>query len=41
MSGWLYAGLVAEWRAAGRTVPSRPDVQWASFADLTDRGPRS
>ncbi|MFE6286333.1 hypothetical protein [Streptomyces sp. NPDC057877] len=36
----IYARLVAEWRAGGRTVPARPDVRWASFADLTaDRDP--
>ncbi|WP_062645839.1 hypothetical protein [Streptomyces maremycinicus] len=24
----IYARLVAEWRAHGRTVPTRPDVPW-------------
>jgi len=28
----IYAQLVAEWRAEGRQVPERRDVQWASFA---------
>ncbi|MEV1067734.1 hypothetical protein [Streptomyces sp. NPDC050263] len=27
----IYAGLVAEWRARGRTVPVRPGVQWVSL----------
>ncbi|MFD9002254.1 hypothetical protein ACFV0T_14970 [Streptomyces sp. NPDC059582] len=31
----IYAGLVAEWRARGRTVPARSQVQWvSSFAGL-------
>ncbi|MCD9879807.1 hypothetical protein [Streptomyces guryensis] len=34
----IYAQLAAEWRARGRAVPDRPDVQWASFADLSDGG---
>ncbi|MEU9475835.1 hypothetical protein [Streptomyces sp. NPDC048191] len=25
----IYAGLVAEWRAKGRTVPAEPDARWA------------
>ncbi|MFD5266486.1 hypothetical protein [Streptomyces sp. NPDC058335] len=31
----IYARLVAEWRARGRTVPARPDVQWVSLTGLT------
>ncbi|MGW0945589.1 hypothetical protein ACWD4O_24000 [Streptomyces sp. NPDC002623] len=27
----IYAGLVAEWRARGRTVPARPDLHWVSL----------
>ncbi|MDF2264576.1 hypothetical protein P2Q00_03845 [Streptomyces coacervatus] len=36
----IYAQLVAEWRARGREVPDRPEVQWASFAVLPDDGRR-
>ncbi|MDR6974052.1 hypothetical protein J2X68_000730 [Streptomyces sp. 3330] len=25
----IYARLVAEWRARGRTVPARADLRWA------------
>ncbi|MFC9926251.1 hypothetical protein [Streptomyces sp. NPDC127190] len=25
----IYAGLVTEWRAQGRTVPAEPDALWA------------
>lgn len=25
----IYAGLVAEWRAQGRTVPAEPDALWS------------
>ncbi|MET8893092.1 hypothetical protein [Streptomyces albogriseolus] len=37
----IYAELVAEWRAKGRTVPGHRDGLWASFAVVTanDRGP--
>jgi hypothetical protein len=28
----IYAALAAEWWARGRTVPGRPDVQWAVMA---------
>ncbi|WP_345582624.1 hypothetical protein [Streptomyces prasinosporus] len=31
----IYAALVAEWRARGRTVPEHRDGQWASFAAST------
>ncbi|KUN01256.1 hypothetical protein AQI95_32150 [Streptomyces yokosukanensis] len=27
----IYVGLVAEWRAQGRTVPAEPDVPRAAF----------
>ncbi|MFF4507862.1 hypothetical protein [Streptomyces sp. NPDC001401] len=36
----IYAQLVAEWRARGREVPDRPEVQWVSFAALPDDGRR-
>ncbi|MER5753380.1 hypothetical protein [Streptomyces sp. NPDC002088] len=36
----IYAGLVAEWRARGRTVPAHPDVHWVSFAGFA-AGPRA
>jgi hypothetical protein len=26
--GPVYTGLVADWRAAGRTVPGEPDREW-------------
>ncbi|MFD7408294.1 hypothetical protein ACFV7R_37870 [Streptomyces sp. NPDC059866] len=39
--GWcrplIYAQLVAQWRAEGRCVPARPEVQWVSFAALPAR----
>ncbi|MFF1407263.1 hypothetical protein [Streptomyces sp. NPDC058294] len=28
----LYAGLVAEWRAQGRTVPAEPEALWTAFS---------
>ncbi|MEU1008743.1 hypothetical protein ACIP4Y_31350 [Streptomyces sp. NPDC088810] len=28
----IYAGLVAEWRAQGRTVPAEPDALWSAFS---------
>ncbi|MGW3635359.1 hypothetical protein ACWD7F_35355 [Streptomyces sp. NPDC005122] len=28
----IYAQLVSEWRAKGRTIPERREVLWASFA---------
>ncbi|GGP96781.1 hypothetical protein GCM10010266_19810 [Streptomyces griseomycini] len=34
----IYAALVAEWRARGRTVPEHHDGQWASFAASTASG---
>ncbi|TWV33875.1 hypothetical protein FRZ03_29730 [Streptomyces misionensis] len=32
----IYARLVAEWRAQGRTVPTGPEVPWTSLAGLAD-----
>ncbi|MFF5533633.1 hypothetical protein ACFY71_14280 [Streptomyces cinerochromogenes] len=31
----IYAGLVAEWRAQGRTVPAEPEALWAALLGLT------
>lgn len=31
----IYAGLVAEWRAQGRTVPAEPDALWAALSGRT------
>ncbi|MFE9996960.1 hypothetical protein [Streptomyces avermitilis] len=36
----IYAQLVAEWKAEGRQVPERRDVQWASFAAASCREER-
>ncbi|MFE0515064.1 hypothetical protein [Streptomyces sp. NPDC058964] len=33
----IYAQLVAEWRAEGRTVPTAPDLRWAFLAGLPVR----
>ncbi|KUM95435.1 hypothetical protein AQI88_16930 [Streptomyces cellostaticus] len=33
----IYAQLVEEWRAQGRTVPAEPDGLWASLAGLALR----
>lgn len=33
----IYAQLVDEWRAQGRTVPAEPDGLWASLAGLARR----
>ncbi|MEU6591786.1 hypothetical protein ABZ923_21625 [Streptomyces sp. NPDC046881] len=30
----IYAGLVAEWRAQGRTVPAEPDGLWSVLSGL-------
>ncbi|MGA5039628.1 hypothetical protein [Streptomyces capoamus] len=31
----IYAGLVAEWRAQGRTVPAEPDEPWSVLPALS------
>ncbi|KOV93067.1 hypothetical protein ADL04_28440 [Streptomyces sp. NRRL B-3648] len=31
----IYAGLVAEWRAQGRTVPAEPEGLWSVLSGLT------
>ncbi|MFJ9821269.1 hypothetical protein ACIRU3_39635 [Streptomyces sp. NPDC101151] len=33
----IYAQLVAEWGAQGRTVPAEPDVLWVALAGLVLR----
>ncbi|MCH0559501.1 hypothetical protein [Streptomyces sp. MUM 16J] len=33
----IYAGLVAEWRAQGRTVPAEPDALWTVLVGLPPR----
>ncbi|WP_405632101.1 hypothetical protein OG933_40520 [Streptomyces sp. NBC_00016] len=33
----IYARLVAEWRAHGRTVPARSDLQWVPSPSASAR----
>ncbi|MGW0998414.1 hypothetical protein [Streptomyces sp. NPDC002520] len=33
----IYAELVGEWRAQGRTVPAEPDALWAALTGFTLR----
>ncbi|MEU5539908.1 hypothetical protein [Streptomyces sp. NPDC020362] len=33
----IYAQLVEEWQAQGRTVPAEPDGLWAALAGLAQR----